>query len=68
MQETPQQCIQRILGFVSGKEPLEVQRETAKTLAKLIKPSARNSFLSAPSRASGLSGKSWRTWWIPKLS
>ena len=36
MQETPQQYTERILGFVSGKEPMEVQRETAKTLAKLI--------------------------------
>ena len=36
MQETPRQYTERILGFVSGKEPLEVQRETANTLAKLI--------------------------------
>ena len=38
MQETPRQYTDRILGFVSGKEPLEVQRDTANTLAKLIKP------------------------------
>lgn len=38
MSETPQQYTQRILGFMSGKKPLEVQRKTAKTLAKLIKP------------------------------
>jgi uncharacterized damage-inducible protein DinB len=37
MSETPQQYTERILSFVSGKEPLEVQRETAHTLAKLIK-------------------------------
>ena len=36
MQETPQQYTERILGLVTGKEPLEVQRETAKTLGKLI--------------------------------
>ena len=36
MQETPQQYTERILGFVSGKDPLEVQRETANTLPKLI--------------------------------
>ena len=36
MNETPQEYTQRILGLVAGKEPLEVQRETAKTLAKLI--------------------------------
>lgn len=37
MQETPQQYIQRILGNVEGKEPLRVQRETAKKLAKAIR-------------------------------
>ena len=36
MNETPQEYTQRILGLVTGKEPLEVQRETAKMLAKLI--------------------------------
>lgn len=36
MSETPQQYTERILSFVSGKEPLEVQRETPKTLVKLI--------------------------------
>lgn len=36
MNETLQEYTQRILGLVTGKEPLEVQRETAKTLAKLI--------------------------------
>ncbi len=38
MQETAQQYIQRILGFVEGKEPLRVQQETPKKLQKLIKP------------------------------
>lgn len=37
MQETPQQYIQRITGYVAGKEPLKVQRTTAKKLASLIK-------------------------------
>ncbi|HEY6251446.1 MAG TPA: DinB family protein [Candidatus Angelobacter sp.] len=37
MQETPQQYIQRILGFIEGKEPLRVQRETAKKLAALVR-------------------------------
>lgn len=37
MQETPQQYIQRILGNIEGKEPLRVQRETAKKLAKAIR-------------------------------
>jgi len=38
MQETAQQYIQRILGFIEGKEPLRVQQETPKKLQKLIKP------------------------------
>jgi hypothetical protein len=38
MQETPQQYIQRILGFVDGKDPLRVQRETPKKLKQLVKP------------------------------
>ncbi len=36
MQETAQQYIQRILGFVEGKDPLEVQRSTPEKLAKAI--------------------------------
>ena len=36
MNEKPQEYTQRILGLMAGKEPLEVQRETAKALAKLI--------------------------------
>jgi uncharacterized damage-inducible protein DinB len=35
MQETPQQYIQRILGNISGKEPLRVQQDTPKRLQKL---------------------------------
>jgi len=38
MQETVQQYIQRILGHVEGKDPLEVQQETPKRLQKLVKP------------------------------
>jgi uncharacterized damage-inducible protein DinB len=38
MQETPQQYTQRILGNVSGQEPLRVQQDTPKKLQKLIKP------------------------------
>lgn len=48
MQETPQQYIQRILGFVSGKEPLEVQRETAKKLQKLVKPLSKKQLSTRP--------------------
>jgi uncharacterized damage-inducible protein DinB len=38
MQETPQQYTQRILGYMNGKEPLQVQQETPKKLQKLVKP------------------------------
>ena len=37
MPETPQQYTQRMLGNIEGKEPLRVQRETPKKLAKLIR-------------------------------
>ena len=37
MQETAQQYTQRLLGSVEGKEPLRVQKETAKKLAGLIR-------------------------------
>jgi uncharacterized damage-inducible protein DinB len=36
MQETPQQYIQRMLGLVEGKDPLQVQKTTAESLARLI--------------------------------
>ena len=48
MQETPQQYIQRILGFVEGKDPLQVQSETPKKLAKLIKPLSRKQLSTRP--------------------
>ena len=48
MNETPQQYTERILSLVSGKEPLEVQRETAKTLAKLIKPLSKKQLSQRP--------------------
>ena len=38
MQETAQQYIARMLGYAEGKEPLQVQQETARKLQKLIKP------------------------------
>ncbi len=48
MQETPQQYIQRILGYIEGKEPLEVQQETAKKLAKLVKPLSKKQLSTRP--------------------
>ena len=37
MKETPQQYIQRMLGFTNGQAPLKVQAATAKKLERLIK-------------------------------
>jgi len=48
MQETPQQYAQRILGNVEGKEPLTVQKETAKKLEKLIKPLSKKQLTKRP--------------------
>jgi hypothetical protein len=48
VQETPQQYIQRILGYLEGKEPLQVQQETAKKLAKLIKPLSKKQLSARP--------------------
>jgi uncharacterized damage-inducible protein DinB len=48
MQETPQQYIQRILGFVEGKDPLRVQRETPKKLHTLIKPLNKKQLMQPP--------------------
>jgi uncharacterized damage-inducible protein DinB len=48
MQETPQQYTQRITGYMQGKEPLQVQRETAKKLAKLIKPLSKKQLSARP--------------------
>ena len=38
MNEAPQQYTQRILGYMNGKVPLQVQQETPKKLQRLIKP------------------------------
>jgi uncharacterized damage-inducible protein DinB len=48
MQETPQQYIQRILGFVEGKEPIAIQKETAKKLEKLTKPLSKKQLSARP--------------------
>lgn len=41
MRETPQQYMQRMLGFIEGKDPLRVQRDTPKKLAALIRGRSR---------------------------
>jgi uncharacterized damage-inducible protein DinB len=48
MQETPQQYIQRILGYVDGKDPLRVQGETPKKLQALIKPLNKKQLMQQP--------------------
>jgi uncharacterized damage-inducible protein DinB len=48
MQETPQRYIQRILGYIEGKKPLQVQQETGKKLAKLIKPLSKKQLSTRP--------------------
>lgn len=48
MQETPEQYIKRILGFVEGKDPLRVQRGTPKKLQTLIKPLSKKQLTQRP--------------------
>jgi uncharacterized damage-inducible protein DinB len=48
MQETPEQYIKRILGFVEGKDPLRVQRETPKKLQTLVKPLSKKQLTQRP--------------------
>lgn len=38
MKETTQQYVQRIVGNLNGKDPLKIQKSTAKKLQKIIKP------------------------------
>ena len=48
MQETPEQYIKRILGYVEGKDPLRVQRETPKKLQPLINPLSKKQLTQRP--------------------
>ena len=48
MQETSEQYIKRILGFVEGKDPLRVQRETPKKLQTLVKPLSKKQLTQRP--------------------
>jgi uncharacterized damage-inducible protein DinB len=48
MNETPQQYIERILGHMEGKQPLQVQQETPKKLQKLIKPLSKTQLTRRP--------------------
>jgi uncharacterized damage-inducible protein DinB len=48
MKETPQQYTKRILGYVEGKDPLKIQKSTAKKLQKLIKPLSKKQMKRRP--------------------
>ena len=48
MRETPQQYMQRILGYIEGKDPLRVQQETARKLERLTKPLTRKQLTRQP--------------------
>ena len=48
MKETPQEYIKRIRGHVDGKDPLKVQKSTAKKLQKLIKPLSKKQMKRRP--------------------
>ena len=48
MQETPQQYIQRMLGLVEGKEPVQVQKTTAEKLTKLLQGLDQQKFTRRP--------------------
>jgi uncharacterized damage-inducible protein DinB len=48
MQETPQQYIERMLGYVEGKDPLEVQRSTPRKLANIVRRLGSRDLLRQP--------------------
>lgn len=48
MKETPQEYTKRIRGYVDGKDPLKIQKSTAKKLQKLIKPLSKKQMRRRP--------------------
>lgn len=48
MKETAQEYAKRIRGYVNGKDPLKIQRSTAKKLQKLIKPLSKKQMKQRP--------------------
>jgi len=48
MQETAQQYIQRILGHLDGRDPIQIQQATAKKLQKLVKPLSKKQLSQRP--------------------
>ena len=48
MKETPEEYTKRIRGYVDGKDPLKIQKSTAKKLEKLIKPLSKKQMKRCP--------------------
>jgi uncharacterized damage-inducible protein DinB len=48
MKETPQQYTKRVLSYVDAKDPLKVQKSTAKKLQKLIRPLSKKQMKRRP--------------------
>ncbi len=48
MKETPQEYVQRILGYVGAQDPLSIQRRTAKTLERLIQAASASRLRKRP--------------------
>lgn len=48
MKETPQEYTKRIRGYVDSKDPLKIQKSTAKKLQKLIKPLSKKQMKRRP--------------------
>jgi len=48
MQETPQQYTARILGYVEGKNPLQIERSTPRKLAAIVSRLSRKQLMQRP--------------------
>ena len=48
MRETPQEYTKRILGYQAGKNPLEVQQDTAKKIERLIEGVPKKKLMTRP--------------------
>lgn len=48
MKETPQEYVQRILGYVGAQDPLSIQRRTPKELERLIKGASASGLQKRP--------------------
>jgi hypothetical protein len=48
MQETPQQYTQRVLGYIEGKEPIEILAATPRQIARLVKGVSKKKLLQRP--------------------